>query len=246
MEWSNEQIADHLVAAKLLVEIKDKVILLIKSNLRISEFEVQKFISDQYKAKGLTTSIDRSIVAFRENTSFVHYYPQEFNCKKLEKETLIMLDIWARLDKSDAPFADITWMAYYGGRPDSEIVNHFDIVMKARDACLDFIEESLDRGVLPVGMEADKACRDVIELRGLGKNFPHTTGHSLGLSDPHGEGDGLSPRNKKRLEKNLGYTIEPGIYMEGGSGFRSEIDFYIDEKNKLIITTEVQDKITII
>jgi Xaa-Pro aminopeptidase len=41
----------------------------------------------------------------------------------------------------------------------------------------------------------------------------------------------------------VGYTIEPGIYLKNKFGVRSEIDFYINEKNRVVITTKVQREI---
>jgi len=43
----------------------------------------------------------------------------------------------------------------------------------------------------------------------------------------------------------IGYTIEPGLYFKN-FGIRSEVDFYINAKNQLIITSELQTKLKMI
>ncbi|MEK6887140.1 MAG: M24 family metallopeptidase, partial [Nanoarchaeota archaeon] len=56
----------------------------------------------------------------------------------------------------------------------------------------------------------------------------------------------VNRKNKTPLKINMLYTIEPGIYFKNKYGIRSEIDFYINNKRKVIITTKVQKKLIII
>ena len=46
--------------------------------------------------------------------------------------------------------------------------------------------------------------------------------------------------NLEPLLTNLGYTIEPGIYIDEEIGMRSEIDFYISNSLELIVTSPMQ------
>lgn len=245
MTWDIKKLNQHKKAAELINKIKDEAFALIKNTPGISEFEVQKFIMDGFEKYDLKTDSDKAIVAFRENTGFVHNYPDEVS-KRIAPESLIMIDLWARLDEEDAPFADITWMAYYGERVDKEIFQVYLLVIKARNAALKFIRRNLKKGKLPIGKEIDDIVRGVIKTAGYGEKFTHTTGHSLGFDSPHGKEFGLNWKNEHPLIKNLPYTIEPGVYLEGNFGIRSEIDFYIDNDLQLIITTKVQDELIII
>ena len=54
-----------------------------------------------------------------------------------------MIDLWAGIDATNAPFADITWMFFYGGTPKKEILHTFDIVKQARNSSLSYIKKSL-------------------------------------------------------------------------------------------------------
>lgn len=66
----------------------------------------------------------------------------------------------------------------------------------------------------------DEAARGVIENAGYGKNFGHGLGHSLGLK-VH-ESPSCSPRSVEVLTENMMMTIEPGIYIDGFGGVRTE------------------------
>jgi len=118
------------------------------------------------------------------------------------------------------------------------------IAVKARENTLNFIRSSLQKNKIPIGKDADNACASTISQAGYSDALAHYTGHSLGIDDDHGpEKNCLRKESKEELSKNLGYTIEPGIYLKGKFGVRSEIDFYISEDNKLIVTTDMQKEI---
>lgn len=96
---------------------------------------------------------------------------------------------------------------------------------------------------IPTGKEIDKQVRDYLHKHKLADKFLHGTGHSLGFTYAHGNKTRISPRGKQRLPINVGYTIEPGVYLKNKFGVRSEIDFYIDNNYNLVITSAVQKKI---
>jgi Xaa-Pro aminopeptidase len=67
------------------------------------------------------------------------------------------------------------------------------------------------------GFEVDDAARRVIVEAGHGDRFIHRTGHSIGISD-HGQGanmDNLETHDTRPLLPMTGFSIEPGIYLEG-------------------------------
>lgn len=297
MPWTKWQILYHKEAAKRLYKIRGEVFELLRRNRTdksdrtdrtygmkerkgikgrrgVSEKEVQKFILKRLKKYGLKTAPQTPIVAFRENTSLVHYYPMAKNCKRLRPGSLILLDIWAALNKRGAPFADVTFMAYKKTQNakiksqshNSKIKKIVNTVFAARNKCLAFIKREVKKGKMPTGAEVDLVARGYInrtykpdrtnktyksyktsKTKFYKTNiFPHGLGHALGLNHPHGKESSLSPRGDEPLQKNLGYTIEPGIYLPGIGGARSEINFYIDGKNRVVVTTPMQNKIILI
>jgi Xaa-Pro aminopeptidase len=245
MFWNQEKINNHISAAKLLDKIKNKTFLFIKNNNRVTEYQAQNFVLNEFKKNNLKTDRENCIVAFRQNTSFVHYYPSQY-CRKIQPNSLIMLDIWARLDKADAPYVDITWMAYKGKNVPADIKKAFSLTIKARDEAVKFVKNNLKNKIMPTGFEVDGMAREVIFEAGYGAKFMHSLGHSIGFDSPHGDLPGLTPGNQKRLQKNIGYTIEPGIYLDNKFGVRSEIDFYIDDNFNFRLSSLMQKEIILL
>ena len=81
-------------------------------------------------------------------------------------------------------------------------------------------------GKLPTGAEVDNAARAVIDKAGYGAQFLHRTGHNIGLRT-HGDGvnnDDFETHDVRRHLPDTCFSIEPGIYLAGRFGIRSEID----------------------
>ncbi len=246
MVWSKEQISKHLEASRILSRVKDFSLEFIRKSPETTEYEVQKFIQHLFIKNNLRLAEHSPIIAFGKNTSHVHYFLRKKTSQKLKPNSLILIDLWSRLNQKNSPFADITWMGFYGAKIPDEFQKIFDLVIKSRDACLKYLKLKLRKNKMPTGTELDSIARTIIAKAGYSKNFPHSTGHSLGFISPHGKEAGINFKNSKPIEKNLGYTIEPGVYLKNKFGVRSEIDFYISLSGKLITTTEIQDRITVI
>ena len=78
------------------------------------------------------------------------------------------------------------------------------------------------------GYEVDRAARDLIEKAGYGKYFVHRTGHSIDR-DLHGSGphmDDYETHDERRLIPGVGFSVEPGVYLSGEFGVRSEINMF--------------------
>ncbi|OIP79071.1 MAG: hypothetical protein AUK20_02640 [Parcubacteria group bacterium CG2_30_45_37] len=231
MSWTMTQIKQHKRAANLLNRILIEVIEYIKNKPETTDVAIRQFIKQQYKKHRLISDKQKSIVAFSKNTSQVHYYAEQ--PRKLKKGDLIMIDIWARLAKKGAPFADITWMMYYGRKLPREYAQAFKLVAQARDKAIDFFKNSLKNKTVPLGKEADSVVRSYLEKHGQRDRFLHGTGHSLGFANPHGRRVRINRKGRLPIPINVGYTIEPGIYFKNEFGIRSEIDFYIDSPGEI-------------
>ena len=75
------------------------------------------------------------------------------------------------------------------------------------------------------GKQADALTRNLIEEKGYGEYFGHSTGHGIGL-EVH-EGPALSVKSDLILQPNMAVTVEPGIYLPGVGGVRIEDDTII-------------------
>ncbi|OGG40679.1 hypothetical protein A3A21_00335 [Candidatus Jorgensenbacteria bacterium RIFCSPLOWO2_01_FULL_45_25b] len=242
MAWTKNQIEQHLRAAGLLGQIKNETLRYILAFPGVSEREVQEFLYKRFEELGLCRDEHPLIVAFGANTQHVHYYPPE-DSLLLSPESLIMIDVWGRIAEESAPFADMTWVAWKGGAIPSEIQKVAKIVFQARDCAISFLKQELLKKRIPTGKGIDDVSRGVVADAGYGEMFPHTTGHPLGFSSVHGEGVSLGRKGDKQIELNVGYTIEPGVYLKDLFGVRSEVDFYVTDGLELVITTEVQREI---
>ena len=237
--FSIQQKADHTKAAKKLRLIKDEFYSYIQNNQNISEQDGLGFIKQAYKKHGLVKDYKKeiAIVAFGKNTKEVHYFPKA-NSQKLKANSLILLDIWARLDKKNVPYADMTWMFYFGKKIPVDIQKKWNVLKDARDTAINFVRTNK----MPRGLDIDRAAHDVIGKAGFGSAIKHTVGHSLGFDSPHGKLPGINWKEYSPLLHNVGYTIEPGMYFEN-FGMRTEIDFYITKNSEVVITTPVQKQI---
>ena len=244
--WTDSQVSQHKIAADLLCKIMNGAFDFIRQNQTVTEFEVQQFIQSKYKQYDMLEDVDPPIVAFRGSTANVHYFPQKDTTLTLIDGTLIMIDIWARLNEPDAPFADITWMAWHGGEVPAEIKKGFDIILKSRDVGMDFIRKRLATNEIILNKDLGKATEGITLSSDIQDLIPHAYGHSLGTTSCHGNLGVIHSKSSTELLWQVGYTMEPGIYVDGKYGFRSEIDFYVNKNGKLEITTDVQRKLEIV
>jgi len=241
----------HLYAAQSLNEIKDKafgeIAEKIKAGLPTSEYEIQQFIWNEYSKYGMTAD-GAPIVAVNANAANPHYQPTAELFALIKKGDLVLIDLWAKKDSSDAIYADITWMAYIGDQLPEDIAKLWRIEAEARDKAIQFVTERMAQGQKTYGYQVDDVARGVIEKAGYGANFTHRTGHSIGVED-HGNGvniDNFETQDRRELVPGVCFSIEPGIYLEGKHGFRSEIDMFIHSGRAEVTTQPVQKEILLL
>lgn len=243
--WSDEQIKLHEETAHELSQILREALYFVSNQRNATEYEVSQFILTQFGKRNLRTDFDVPIVAFRENTSLVHYFPQKGTAKKLERDSLILIDLWAAKKEKSCPFSDITWMAHFGDKIPDKYRKTFDLVAKARDLTTEYIIDQLNNGNLPSSNKVDAVVRKFFEEKEVFDKTSHYVGHSIGTASPHGKFGHFRPNSKELLKEKLGYTIEPGLYFKNDFGIRSEIDFYISN-DKMVITTPIQREIELL
>lgn len=243
-----EQIATHRMAAHNLIEIKDKAFGFIRTKIQndepVTEFEVVRFVLDRFVEYDMVSD-SSPICAVDGNAGNPHYDPPAEGSAEIKKGQLILLDLWAKIDRAEAVYGDITWMAYAGSK--GEIPQRhrdiFAIVAKARDTAAEFVRKNIE--TKPVrGADVDDACRGVIEQAGYGQYFTHRTGHSITTST-HGSGpniDNLETEDGRKLRKGHLFSIEPGIYLTD-CGFRTEIDMLITPEGAEVTTLPLQGEI---
>lgn len=202
-----------------------------------TEHAIQQVMLAGFKRAGLVTDHD-PIVAVGAHSADPHYAPSRTSSESIGREQLVLIDTWAKQDRPGAIYADITWVGFTGSAIPDEMTKVFEIVRDARDAATQFVREAQSLGEPARGCDVDDVARGVIERAGFGEYFIHRTGHSI-HEVGHGNGanlDNLETRDERRLIPRTCFSIEPGIYLPGRFGVRSEIDVFLPDARSLIVS----------
>lgn len=202
-----------------------------------TEHDLAEWIRARLRAEGLTEA--DTIVAVGPNAAKPHYEPLAEGSSTLAAERVFMVDLWGRVAaEPEAVFADQTWMGYLGPEPPADVTEAWDAVVAARDAAVDVIRANPGA----TGADADRAARDTLAARGYGDAIFHRTGHGIDR-ELHGVGptlDSIEMRDDRRLVPGVGFSVEPGVYLEGRFGHRTEIDVYMREDGPEVTPSRIQ------
>jgi len=244
--WTPEQLKSHLEAGRMVDRIVqgafERAAAFVREGRPLSEAELQQWMLDEFRASGLITA-EPPIAAVQPNNGNPHYEPKPGASSPIRAGDLLLLDVWAKLNRPGSVYYDVTWMGYLGGRVPDTYAKIFRIVREARDRAIEFVKESVARGRVIHGWEVDRAARAVIRKGGYAKNFVHRTGHSIG-QEVHGNGanmDDLETRDERKIEPRTCFSIEPGIYLSQ-FGVRSEVNVYVGEREAQV-TGAIQQEI---
>ncbi len=240
--WSAADLLSHREAAGRLDAIVQDAFRYIGDRLATppTEHDVAEFIRSRFRDEGMEAP-DGPIVAVNEHGADPHFDPTPTNSYVIRPGDWVLIDLWARMEGEENMYADITWTAYAGDVVPSEHREVFDIVVGARDAAVAAIAAHFEQGGRPQGWQIDKVARDYIHEAGYGEYFSHRLGHSIGR-EVHGNAvnlDSWETHDTRRLMPGIATSVEPGIYLPGKFGVRSEIDVYISEDGP-VVTTAVQ------
>ena len=244
--WTPAQLSSHLEAGKIIDHVRagafEHAARCVREGKPISEYELQQWILERFRGAGLVTA-EPPIAAVQPNNGNPHYEPTRSESRPIRAGDLLLLDMWAKFNRPDSVYYDITWVGYLGERVPSAYAKIFRIVRDARDSAIESIGEAVTRGRVIHGWEVDREARDLIRKAGYAKNFVHRTGHSIGR-EVHGNGanmDGLETRDDRKIIPHTCFSIEPGIYLPE-FGIRSEVNVYVGERD-VRVTGEIQEEI---
>jgi Xaa-Pro dipeptidase len=237
--WDATAIATHKDASDKLYRVKDLTCDGIARRLRdgvpTTEYDVQQLMVDWFRDEGLVSDSVPNVSA-SENSGNPHYLPTSTRHRQIQRDELVLLDLWGKLDRAGAVFADITWMAFTGARVPERYSNAFSAVRAARDAAVSLVQRAARGGQELRGWQVDRAASSVVQSAGYGDRILHRTGHSLGDAAVHGNGvnmDDYETHDDRRLLPGTGFTIEPGVYFED-FGVRTEINMIVYERDAAV------------
>jgi len=244
--WSTDELRDHRIAAARLAEIaRTTVAEVVREAGRATEFGVQQRVRERIAAAGLKTT-DPPIVAFGPNAANPHYEPSESKSAKLESGQVVLLDLWGGV-ALDTVFADQTWMGFAGPKSPDAVARAWAAVHDARDAVVARLREGSRSGRAIAGRDLDAVARQLITERGFGPKFLHRTGHSIDL-ELHGSGphlDSFETDDARELISGVGFSVEPGIYLAGAFGVRSEINVALHDDGPEVTPEEPQRELIV-
>jgi Xaa-Pro aminopeptidase len=165
-----------------------------------------------------------TIVASGPSGAEPHHRPGD---RRLAPGDLVVVDFGAVVE---GYCSDMTRVLVVGG-PDgvpAELRRAAAVVLAAQDAGLSAVGDGVPAA------EVDRACREVVEAAGLGDLFVHGTGHGVGL-DIH-EAPSVARTSADILSCGQVVTVEPGVYIPGLGGVRTEDTVVVTEAGCQILT----------
>jgi Xaa-Pro aminopeptidase len=247
--WTDDQLQSHKRASEIIARIArnafQKAGEAANGKSPLTEFKLQQWILGEFQANGVSTD-HGPIVAIGPNASNPHFEPLPRDSAPIERGAILLIDLWAR--EEGGVFADQTWMGSLG-EPSERDNSVWLAVRDARDAAIALLRDRLGKGEVVRGGEVDDAARSVISSRGFGDQILHRTGHSIDSRDLHGSGphiDNLETREERALIPGVGFSLEPGIYLAGEVGMRSEVNGFVGPDGVIITPDDYQKDLIIV
>lgn len=175
-----------------------------------TEVELAIALEAEMRRLGAEAPAFQTIVASGPGGAEPHHHPDG---RTLGRGDLVTVDFGARVDGYCSDTTRTVWAGDDGETP-PELRRVLAVVLASQDAGL----SAVSAGV--AAREVDRACREVVEAAGMGELFVHGTGHGVGL-EVH-EAPALSTTSDDVLASGEVVTVEPGVYVPGLGGARTE------------------------
>lgn len=240
--WTGAETAEHVKAAELLRTIAlDALAKAVRlGGTGYTESTMKAEVARAIGGAGMY--LDHGpIVGFGPNAAIPHYEPVPGKDRTLGHDEVVLLDLFAGM-RQGAVFADQTWMGFSGKSVPDRVEQVWRTVRDARDAAIAALRQRVAAGQPALGYLGDRAAREVIDRAGYGEYFVHRTGHSIDR-DLHGSGphlDDYETHDDRALQPGTGCSVEPGIYLPGDFGVRSEVNLYWGEAGLVVTPREPQ------
>lgn len=190
----------------------------------MTEKEIALKLNDYMFSVGATELAFDTIVGSGVNSSQIHSTPSD---RTILEQDIILLDFGYIID---GYCSDMSRTIFVGGITDKQ-KEFYNLVYKTQMNAINNIKIGMS------AKEADLLGRQLILDKGL--DYAHALGHGIGKV-VHEELV-LSPKRDTVLEKNMVFTIEPGIYFENEFGIRIEDVVLLTESGIITLCNASKD-----
>lgn len=213
----------ELTLLRKAIALADKGAEFLRSRLVPGRKEIEVSLELEFflRNQGAEAAAFPFVVASGARGSLPHAEPSD---KKLQPGELVTIDFGAVYQ---GYHSDLT-RTFSLGPPTTKQHSIYKIVLEAQMKAID----SAGPGVLCT--KVDKAARDVITEAGYGDYFGHATGHGVGLAIH--EEPRLSTQTTDVLLPGTVVTVEPGIYLPGWGGVRTEDIILVTEQGVEVLS----------
>lgn len=201
--------ADELLKIKKAVEITDEALKELTAHLRVgmTEREIAAELDYLMAKCGSERCAFDTISASGERGAMPHATPTD---RRIAEGDMLTLDFGACYM---GYMSDITRTLWFG-EPSDELRRVWDAVYKAQRAAVAAVRPGISAS------ELDLLHRKSLEESGYGEYIMHSLGHGVGL-EIH-EQPRIAPGSADVLSPGMVITIEPGVYIPGLGGVRTE------------------------
>ncbi|NNM31816.1 MAG: aminopeptidase P family protein [Gemmatimonadetes bacterium] len=244
--WSEAQRREHGQASQIVKAVAreafERVAGQVSRGAAPTEGALSQWICQRLAEAGAPDQAD-CIVAIGPKAADPHYSPGPVG-EEIRAGDLLLIDLWGGLAEGSVP-ADQTWMGFLGPSLPARFEEIWNAVRGARDAAISFLRDEFGAGREIRGYQVDDVAREVIREAGYGEAFIHRTGHSIDR-DLHGRGpnlDNLETQDDRVLVPGVGFSVEPGIYLEGDVGMRTEVNVFMGPSGPEVTVDEPQEHV---
>ncbi len=232
-----ENIVKNLKAKKTNSEINhlkkcfektDKAILALRDfiieNENLSEYDISKKLEENFYKFGAKSLSFKSIVAKDKNSALAHY-SKDSKTEIIKDGSVVLIDCGAYFEGGYATDCTRVFVKGTALKWQKEV---YTAVLKG---FLKAFRKKITKNT--TGYMLDNSARKLLErIAPKGFVFSHSLGHGIGIN-VHEAPPSLSPSPlaKTIIEKNMCFTIEPGLYNKDFGGVRLENSCYMEEKD---------------
>lgn len=203
----NVKTKEEIEKLKYASSLTDKGFEYICTQIKVgmTEKEIAKKLDDYMFSLGATATAFDTIIGSGANSAQIHSVPTD---RKIEEQDIILMDFGYVVN---GYCSDMSRTVFVGGITDKQ-KEIYDLVLKTQLNAVDKIKAGM------TSKEADFEGRKIINDAGF--DYAHALGHGIG--EVVHEDLVISPKRDTVLEKDMVFTIEPGVYIENEFGIRIE------------------------